>query len=130
MVMSVITERLGDLDTDMFNLPHRKLVSPDTLDEVDPSPAIPDTTDPGTLALAEKLRQAEAKLEHETINRIHAEQILQAHIGDQVAAPTAIQEPPADTPQDVISDTQNPLDTIRNLVSQTEQCVIRWHHHS
>ena len=31
MVVSAITERLGDLDTDVLNLPHRALVSPDTL---------------------------------------------------------------------------------------------------
>ena len=75
-------------------------------------------TDPEKLARAEQLKQTEARLEHEMNNRIHAEQVLQAHIGDQAAGVAASHRPPADTSQDVISEAcapptiQNPLEKV------------------
>ena len=107
VVLSGITESLRELDTGLQNLPHRELRLPS--EEIDVSPAIPDLPDPEYLI--EKLKQTEARLEHETINRIHAEQVLQAHISDQVTVPAAVQGTPADIPQDVITD--NPLEKVK-----------------
>ena len=45
------------------------------------------------------------------MTRIHEEQVLEAHMSDQVTAPAAAQGTPADIPQHVITD--NPLDKVK-----------------
>ena len=121
LITSVVSEKIDDLNADLLKLPHRTLVPPDTLEGASSPPTSPadvPMTDPEKVALAKKLKQTDALLEHEKTNRINAEQILQAHIGDQVAEVAPSHQLPADAPQDAICEAcvppkgQNPLENI------------------
>ena len=121
LAISSVAEKMGDLTADLWKLPHRELVSPEALAGAGPPPATPadvPMTDPEELVLAKQLAQTEALLEYEKTSRIHAEQVLQAYMGDQAAEAAPPHQLPADAPRAAIDEMRdspkdlNPLERV------------------